>query len=452
MRATITEKKEFKRKWIIPLIIFVASIIFEYFLGNLLFYHSHSSIMGLQNFMSESFKLSIFNNTFLRNENNDKVEEEESSAIFCEIIQILNSNIFYVIICAIVANFVNLYKVTVLIYSLFLANFISSTLCFILHAPRPFMSYFSIKPTIMYNDWGSPDNSIVVLISFYLTFYEIIIRNEKMDKSLVGKIIIFSVLGIIAFCDIFFVFAAGDLGYNQIIFSICIGIVTYQIIFFFLKVRLDKAKDLYNFLNFQIVYYLFINLILLAFQIILFLFITDNWDADYFKKNIDEQQNRIYYPKFFRDFFNYRKNFYLDRGNFNNVLCFAMNIVAFLSMKLELFWTFKGEFKRWSKSNFELPKQENIVLGRFDEDFIRGENTQWNHTGIIKTIIRVILTIILCLICIAPTVLLYAIFNVDDNDVNGFILITALPLILMIFGIFYLFKRFFRVIGLAQGK
>ena len=452
MRATITEKKEFKRKWIIPLIIFVASIIFEYFLGNLLFYHSHSSIMGLQNFMSESFKLSIFNNTFLRNENNDKVEEEESSAIFCEIIQILNSNIFYVIICAIVANFVNLYKVTVLIYSLFLANFISSTLCFILHAPRPFMSYFSIKPTIMYNDWGSPDNSIVVLISFYLTFYEIIIRNEKMDKSLVGKIIIFSVLGIIAFCDIFFVFAAGDLGYNQIIFSICIGIVTYQIIFFFLKVRLDKAKDLYNFLNFQIVYYLFINLILLAFQIILFLFITDNWDADYFKKNIDEQQNRIYYPKFFRDFFNYRKNFYLDRGNFNNVLCFAMNIVAFLSMKLELFWTFKGEFKRWSKSNFELPKQENIVLGRFDEDFIRGENTQWNHTGLIKTIIRLILTIILCLICIAPTVLLYAIFNVNDNDVNGFILITALPLILMIFGIFYLFKRFFRVIGLAQGK
>jgi hypothetical protein len=408
--------------------------------------------MGLQNFMSESFKLSIFNNTFLRNENNDKVEEEESSAIFCEIIQILNSNIFYVIICAIVANFVNLYKVTVLIYSLFLANFISSTLCFILHAPRPFMSYFSIKPTIMYNDWGSPDNSIVVLISFYLTFYEIIIRNEKMDKSLVGKIIIFSVLGIIAFCDIFFVFAAGDLGYNQIIFSICIGIVTYQIIFFFLKVRLDKAKDLYNFLNFQIVYYLFINLILLAFQIILFLFITDNWDADYFKKNIDEQQNRIYYPKFFRDFFNYRKNFYLDRGNFNNVLCFAMNIVAFLSMKLELFWTFKGEFKRWSKSNFELPKQENIVLGRFDEDFIRGENTQWNHTGIIKTIIRVILTIILCLICIAPTVLLYAIFNVEDNDVNGFILITALPLILMIFGIFYLFKRFFRIICLSQGK
>ena len=94
------------------------------------------------------------------------------------------------------------------------------------------MCYFSIKPAILSNDWGSPDNSIVVLISFYLTFYEIIIRNEKMDKSLAGKIIVFVILGLIAFLDIFFAFAAGNLGYNQIIFSVCIGLLTYQIIFY----------------------------------------------------------------------------------------------------------------------------------------------------------------------------------------------------------------------------
>ena len=182
--------------------------------------------------MCEKLKLSIFNNTFI-NDGDAKIEEEASSAIFCEIIQFLNSNLFYVMVCAIVSNLVNLYKVTVLIYSLYFANFISSTLCFILHAPRPFMSYFSIKPAIMYNDWGSPDNRIVVLISFYLTFYEIIIRNKRMDKSLVGKIIIFIILGLVVFLDIFFVFAAGDLGYNQIIFSVCIGIATFQAIFFF---------------------------------------------------------------------------------------------------------------------------------------------------------------------------------------------------------------------------
>ena len=252
MRATIQVREKFKRKWIVPLIIFICSIIFEYFLGNLLFYHSYGSIMGLQKFMNENLKLSIFNNTYNRNDDNKKIEEEEGSAIFCEIIQFLNSNLFYVMVCAIVSNLVNLYKVTVLIYSLFFANFISSTLCFILHAPRPFMSYFSIKPAIMYNDWGSPDNRIVVLISFYLTFYEIIIRNKRMNKSLVGKIIIFIILGLIAFLDIFFVFAAGDLGYNQIIFSVCIGIATFQAIFFFFKVNVNKSKQLYDFLKFNI--------------------------------------------------------------------------------------------------------------------------------------------------------------------------------------------------------
>lgn len=177
MRATVHVKEKFSHKWIFPLIIFVVSIILENFLGPLLYYHSYKSIIAVQNFMSEKIKLSIFNNTFIKDDESHKVEEESGSAIFCLVIQILNSNMFYVILCAIISNFVNSYKSTILIYSLFLTNFISAALCFIFHSPRPFMSYYSIKPAIIYNDWGSPDIRIVTLISFYLTFYEIIIQK-----------------------------------------------------------------------------------------------------------------------------------------------------------------------------------------------------------------------------------------------------------------------------------
>ena len=242
------------------------------------------------------------------------------------------------------------------------------------------------------------------------------------------------------------------MGYNQIIFSICIGLVTYQSIFFFFKVDVNKSKQLYNFLNFNISYYLFINIILLAFQIILFLFIIDKWDADYFKKNIDEQQDRIFYPEFLRDSFNYRKNFYLDKGTFNSVICFLMNIISFLSMKLELFWTFRGNYQRWSTSNFEKQKNENRFLDYSDDDFISGDNTQWNHTGLVLSIIRLIITIILCFLCMLPTILLYGVFKVKDNDINGFICLTALPFIFMNFGIFYFFKPIFRLLGLAKRK
>ena len=452
MRATIIVKEKFKKKWIIPLIIFIFSILFEYFLGNLLFLHSHNSITTLQNFMGTKIGLSNFNNSFNKNESSTKIEEEAGSTIFSEAIQYFNSNFFYVIICAIVFNLVNIYKITVLMYSLFLANFISATLSFIFHAPRPFMSYFSIKPAILFNDWGSPDNSIVVLISFYLTFYEIIIRNKKMDKSLAGKIIVFIVLGLIIFLDIFFVFAAGNLGYNQIIFSVCTGLLTYQIIFYIFNVGVNNSRQFYNFLKFKMAYYIFINIILLLFQIILFVFIIDHWDEDYYKKNIEQQQTRVYSREFFSNVIVFRKNFYLDKGNFNNVIFFAMNIICFLALKLELFWTFKGNFKKWSASNFETPIKENNILDYSNDEFMAGENTQWNHTGLIRSIIRLIFTIVLIIICFLPTIILYAWIKIEDNDVNGFICKSALPLFLMVFGIFYFFKPIFRLIGLAKKK
>ena len=87
-----------------------------------------------------------------------------------------------------------------------------------------------------------------------------------------------------------------------------------------------------------------------------------------------------------------------------------------------------------------------------NDEFMAGENTQWNHTGLIRSIIRLIVTIILIIICFLPTIILYAWIKIEDNDVNGFICKSALPLFLMVFGIFYFFKPIFRLIGLAKKK
>ena len=192
MRATIQKKESSNKKWIIPLIIFIGSILFEYCLGNILFYHSYYSIIGVQDFLNKKMGLSIFNNFYNATEDNeinqatdnnsqsDKIEKDieqdidkfvkgvDGNIIFSEVIHFLNTNTFYIMICAISYNFVNVYKVLVLTNTIFLANFISSTLCFIFHSPRPYMAYFSIKPVIMFNEWGSPNTQIIVLISFYL--------------------------------------------------------------------------------------------------------------------------------------------------------------------------------------------------------------------------------------------------------------------------------------------
>lgn len=468
MRANVQQKETSNKKWIIPLIILGISIVFEIGLGNYLFYHSYSSIRGVQNFLNNSIGLSIFDNsyenTILENEErnnsekydkNDKdikaniknfVKDVDGNIIFSEMIHFFNTNIFFITICAILYNFVNVYKIVVLTYTVFIANFISSLLCFIFHYPRPYMSYYSIKPVIMFNDWGSPNTQVVVLISFSLSFYEVI-RTKRLIKNIFGKIIAISAIGIIDFIDIFLLFASGNIAYNQIIFSILIGIVTYQIIFMIFKVEVNNAKQLFNFLKFKKRYYISINVILIVFQFILNYFIIDKLDEDYYTKNINLQQERLFYSSFLNENFNYRRYFYLNRGNFCNVLCFLMNIVSFLALKLELFWTYEGDYENWSSNNFERAGNNLLDIPQQDDYVIRNA-TQWNHTGFLKTFIRFFLIIFLCICSMIPSVLIYYLIN--NSELKGYFFIIIFPMLLLVFGLFYFYKVIFRCFKLIK--
>ena len=483
MRATTSRKLDSGKKWIIPLVIFIGSILFEYFLGNKIFFHSYDSIKGVQEFLNDEIGLSIFDNYYNTSEENqidpspenktnendvflefldeekkddkkidiDKfVKDVDGKILFSEIMHYFNTNTFFIMLCAIIYNFANVYKVFILTNCIFIANFISSTLCFIFHSPRPYYTYFSIKPVIMFNEWGSPNTQTVVLIAFALTFYEIILKNKKLGNSKAGKIIVLVIIALIVLFDIFLLFASGNISYNQIIFSVCIGIVTYQIIFLLFKADVNNSKQLFNFLKFKAKYYIFINVILLSFQYILHAFVIDKLDEDYFTENIDEQQGRLFYSKFLNDNFNYRRHFYLNKGNFCNVICFGMNLVAFLTLKLELFWTYKGDYEAWSSCNFERPPEGNQLLDISADDFFIRDATQWNHTGTFKTTIRLIVIIIFCLCCLVPSVLIY--YLIDSSETNGYIFIYGIPIFLLVFGMFYFFKVIFRCLKLAKKR
>ena len=253
MRATTSRKLDSGKKWIIPLVIFIGSILFEYFLGNKIFFHSYDSIKGVQEFLNDEIGLSIFDNYYNTSEENqidpspenktnendvflefldeekkddkkidiDKfVKDVDGKILFSEIMHYFNTNTFFIMLCAIIYNFANVYKVFILTNCIFIANFISSTLCFIFHSPRPYYTYFSIKPVIMFNEWGSPNTQTVVLIAFALTFYEIILKNKKLGNSKAGKIIVLIIIVLIVLFDIFLLFASGNISYNQIIFSV----------------------------------------------------------------------------------------------------------------------------------------------------------------------------------------------------------------------------------------
>ena len=484
MRATVIEKSTKDRKWIIPIILLIFSLLFEAFLGEIIYNASHDSIISAQKFLSEKLNLNLFNNQYDIIENDttknktlfylmdetEKPEESESTtqlilsnmdAIISEFFNFINANYFYLCLCALIFNFVNTYKVYVLANTIFLANFISSTLCFIFHSPRPYMVYYKIKAGVMFNDWGSPNTQIVVLVAFTLTLYEVLTQNKVMSQKLWAKIVLGVFLGIYCLIDIFMIFAFGNASYNQIIFSILIAAVCYMFIFWVLKVKLNDTKQFYNFIKYKLLYYIVINILLLVFEFLLYIFITDSGDEKYYGEHIDFQTKRLPVIDFVKSNFNYHKLFYLNEGNFCNVICFMMNLVSFIAIKLDLNLTYKDNVKKWTESNFEKPKIEAVgtmdsvdsgKIGSFSvEEYSGVKKSQWNHNGFIFGFLRFIILIILLLVCFLPSMFIFSLTD-GDNNFWGFLFLLAIPMTLVVLGVFYLFKLLFIYIKLGKGK
>lgn len=470
MRATNAQPiKESNKKWLIPVLLLIISLVMEGLFSSILYNISHEPILSAQKLLYDKIlNLFIYNkdaspsnetngtvvNTtalydvnFLEINNEISLAEKvnksfsfdkiDKSIAFGEIFHFVNSNNFYLILCAILYNFFNVYKIFILCNSVFLANFLSSTLCFIFHSPRPFMVYYKIKPVFLYNDWGSPNTQMVVLIAFCLTLFKVIKENKEMEKKLWALIIFAIFLGIISFIDIFLIFASGNASINQLIFSIIIAVVTYQFIFILYKIDVNKTRQFYDFIKIKALNYIIVNLLLFMFQIILYQFIKTKNDEAYYKDHINIQQ----YSEGVTGILNYRKLFYLDDSNFCNVICFLMNIISFLAMKADLYWIYKGNYDDWCKGNFERTKLE--VIDNFDQsgEFSAVEGTQWNHNGFVLSFIRFIVLIVLIILCFLPSMFIY--YLNSESEFFGIIFLITIPLILLEFGTFYLFKIVF---------
>ena len=480
MRATIsqTKKRDFSKLILICLIII--SLVFEFFAGDALFNGSHDSILSAQKFFSETFNIALFDESkvtklnpsedtqinieylisFLNNNEtsddeakNNKIQKNLNNEILAtEVIHLINTNVFYLILCAVLFCFVNIYKVYILSMTIFLSNFVSSTLSFIFHSPKPYMAFYKIKPIVNFNEWGSPNTQILVLASFALSLYKVLTENKVMERKLWAKIILIVLLVAYSFIDIFLLFCCGNCSYNQIILSLFTAVIIYIFIFYCLKVDLNKSKQFYDFMKFKVHNYLVINLLLFTFQVVLNLFIIDKGDLEYYKRNASEQINLMPTNSFTDIFCKYRKMFYLNSGNFCNLIIYLMNIVAFVSVKADLRITYKNNYNSWIENNFEKPRidslaNNNLLDNSGINDYANIEQSQWNHLGAFRGIIRMILVVISTLVILS---LFVWISSWSDSEVYSFIFLITIPTILVVCGIFYFYKPIISAIKLGK--
>ena len=482
MRATISQTKKKDYSKFILLCLIIISLVFEFFAGDALFNGSHDSILSAQKFLSKTFNIALFNESkvsklnpsedqklnmeylisFLNDNDtsndpaqNNEIESKLNNEILAiEIIHLINTNSFYLILCAVLFCFVNVYKVYILSMTIFLSNFVSSTLSFIFHSPKPYMAFYKIKPIANFNEWGSPNTQILVLVSFALTLYKVFTENKVMERKLWAKIVIIIILVAYSFIDIFLLFASGNCSYNQIILSLFMAVIIFIFIFYCLKVDLNKSKQFYDFMKFKIHNYLVINLLLFTFQVVLNLFIIDKGDLEYYSNNASEQIKLMPTNSFTDKFCNYRKIFILNSGNFCNLIIYLMNIVAFVSVKADLRFTYKNNYNSWSENNFEKPRIDSLGNNNLlddnsgvNNDYANIEQSQWNHLGAFRGIVRMILVLIVTLVILSIFVWISSWF---DNEIYSFIFLISIPTILVVFGIFYIYKPIISAIKLGK--
>ena len=472
MRATIHQVQKKNYTWIIVLVLFVLPLVVEFFWGEILYDETHDHIESAQRFMYDITNLKVFDNTeeileynpkntsgendtntnetVLLEESSNEEYSPTSDIFFTEFIHAINSNAFYILLCAFLYNFMNIYKIFILYMTIFLANFISSTLSYIFQFPKPYMAFYKIKSVVFFNEWGSPNNQIVLLISFGCTFYKTLVANKICEKKLWIKIIIIILLVFYAFIDGFFLFASGNLTFNQMILSTFLAVAIFLFIFYCFPIDLNKSRQFYDFMKFNAYYWIVINLLIFAFQILLSIFITDRRDTTYYDNNLKTQAKRLPQNDFTNDYCKYRELFSLNIGSFCNVCSYLMNIVAFLSVKADIRFIYNNNYNSWSEGNFENSKIGGGIVDGDQSGIVEYnsiEKSQWNHNKGGIVFLRVLLDIIFNAVIF---VFFIWVTHFSDDETVLFIFLIIFPMILCIFGNLFLFKAIYIRMNLAK--
>ena len=185
------------------------------------------------------------------------------------------------------------------------------------------------------------------MIAFFATFHAVIFKSKLTKDKLCLKIVLGFIFGLINLFYIFIHFAGGVVSLEQILLSIFMGFVVFFTMFFIFEA---KVKQFYMIVHFRFFYYLFINIILVAFLILFYKFIVDAEATAYYSQHVVDQIDRIedaVYSIRTMEFFS------LNGANFWNAICFLSNIFAIIGLKFELYGTYSSNFDIWKKGNFE---------------------------------------------------------------------------------------------------
>ena len=304
--------------------------------------------------------------------------------------------------------------------------------------------------------YGNPSGHSICSIFFFLTIYEIVIK-DILIKERYRKIALIS-------CCVLAIFVAisrvmlGNHSFNQVIFGFFLGLLYYFLIFHIILDNFNLEKDellLEIIHNKKIILTIGYCLALILTLGMLFYYINN--DIAVFDKY------NLYIETFCSDLANYKR---LNNEGIYTILNGCCFVGSFLGIFLENRLFFKNNNSEWTKFNYffsdeklnlstklssqsEVFKYDNNAVDEKDYNTITNSSSTnfntWNDTSKLKTVFRIITLIICCGVLFLPNLLIPSSSRLEIV----FIFKVFLPNLLLNIFIFGFYKMLCLKLGLS---
>lgn len=318
---------------------------------------------------------------------------------------------------------------------LFLSTLLVGLLKMIYISPRPYWSNLEIVPYgSCETGWGNPSGHSLTCVAVYLTLWHIIFECHQLREKVIEKYVSLGFTIIFIMLIMISRVIVGAHSLNQILYGASLGFCVYFFFFFVLCVDLNNPKQFIKIIEFRTLISLVINFFILIFAFLLFVLTHDSENS----KAYDEVINSTICkgaPLGKR----------LQNEGFLAIAVFLVNLAALIGLKLEFYFFFNGNYENWKQYNFEEEEKFDDSKSLLSKISIN-KSTQWNHTGPVKSFLRLILVALLA----AVPMLMYILIPYSVNIYIQFIFKVFASLTITVFGLFYLYKPVLRKVKLVN--
>ena len=361
-----------------------------------------------------------------------------------KIIIFLNSEKAYLFWILLIYNYGNIYKTYFIFASLTISQLIMAILKILLVQPRPYWTNTIndintiIKPYDCLGGFGSPSNHVFTSTVFYLVCWKVLFQSNSRKNQVFFKYFTLFIVIIIISLVSFVRLVSGAHSIDQILFGFLLGLCYYVFVFYVINIYANNSNQLLKYIKVKKRKFIFSLFLGILGYVGLFYFRQSNHEEDKIFQQYEERIKKIC-P-------NLKESQMLFKDSIVYFCFIFSNIGAWLGLKCEYNCLFDKNDKNWSKYNFETEDNDWKDNALISSKITIAKEIQWNHTGFIKSIFRLIFMCLFLSLCIVP----YFLIGWDNKVWVIAVFKVGLSFNLFSFGMFFLLKLILKWVKLSN--